>query len=408
MLKRAEQNALLCFAEIHRRKLYRELGYSSIHMYAIEALGFSKARASQFLRLSESLDELPVLRRSIVSGELSWTKAREVASVATPRSEKRWVEKAMRSSSRALETEVRRVREQSRAARGTDARQGSLLDSAGNSVAARRSASGSAEDSATGSTGTTPAAAAEPKSASLEAIEVEIMQVLSLRFRPEELARFEALMKKIRKTGRLRGESREVLVLTGLEALLDLEGREPAAATSDKPGERESKPADAVADEATGEAGSRGREAEFPRGNSASPYQVILYRCETCATTRVATSRGLKALSARAAEHLTCDARVMNAAGKSRATIPPGLRRRILARDGHRCRAKGCGGASFLEVHHVVPREAGGKNTAENLITLCSRCHRLVHERALGRDAIEMMIHCRKAPRADDTRSGGT
>ena len=219
MLKRAEQNALLCFAEIHRRKLYRELGYSSIHMYAIEALGFSKARASQFLRLSESLDELPVLRRSIVSGELSWTKAREVASVATPRSEKRWVEKAMRSSSRALETEVRRVREQSRAARGTDARQGSLLDSAGNSVAARRSASGSAEDSATGSTGTTPAAAAEPKSASLEAIEVEIMQVLSLRFRPEELARFEALMKKIRKTGRLRGESREVLVLTGLGSL---------------------------------------------------------------------------------------------------------------------------------------------------------------------------------------------
>ena len=38
-LGRAEKNALLWFADIWKRKLYRELGYSSIKVYASEALG---------------------------------------------------------------------------------------------------------------------------------------------------------------------------------------------------------------------------------------------------------------------------------------------------------------------------------------------------------------------------------
>ncbi|HET6202128.1 MAG TPA: HNH endonuclease signature motif containing protein, partial [Planctomycetota bacterium] len=35
------------------------------------------------------------------------------------------------------------------------------------------------------------------------------------------------------------------------------------------------------------------------------------------------------------------------------------------------------------EVHHVVPRAAGGSNEAGNLATLCSRHHGLVHEGSL-------------------------
>ena len=44
---------------------------------------------------------------------------------------------------------------------------------------------------------------------------------------------------------------------------------------------------------------------------------------------------------------------------------------------------KGCGQIRFLEVHHLVPRSEGGKNTMDNLVTLCSGCHRLLHERYL-------------------------
>ena len=55
-LGRAEKNAVLCFADIMKRRLYRDLGYSSIHHYAAEALGFSPSKTSQFILLAASLD----------------------------------------------------------------------------------------------------------------------------------------------------------------------------------------------------------------------------------------------------------------------------------------------------------------------------------------------------------------
>jgi hypothetical protein len=65
-------------------------------------------------------------------------------------------------------------------------------------------------------------------------------------------------------------------------------------------------------------------------------------------------------------------------------TIAPRLRREVLARDRHRCRAPGCGRTRFLEVHHVKPRRRGGTNDRANLITLCAACPRLWHERGGG------------------------
>ena len=65
------------------RKLYRELGHSSIRQYAAVELGFGKSKTAQFIRLSESLRTLPKLRRSVAKGELSWTKAREVGRTFT-------------------------------------------------------------------------------------------------------------------------------------------------------------------------------------------------------------------------------------------------------------------------------------------------------------------------------------
>ena len=115
-LQRAEKNAVLLFGEILRRKLYRDLGYSSIQVYAAEALGFSPSKTSQFVRLAGALEELPQLRRSVAAGELGWTKAREVAKVATPASEEQWIAEAERSSSRKLEQTVRATRKRARQA----------------------------------------------------------------------------------------------------------------------------------------------------------------------------------------------------------------------------------------------------------------------------------------------------
>ena len=53
----------------------------------------------------------------------------------------------------------------------------------------------------------------------------------------------------------------------------------------------------------------------------------------------------------------------------------------ILYRDGHKCRL--CGSKrkdSVLEVHHKVRLIDGGSDRPENLVTLCSTCHNLLHK----------------------------
>ncbi|MEN8008379.1 MAG: hypothetical protein ABFS42_15325, partial [Candidatus Krumholzibacteriota bacterium] len=77
-MEQARQCAVLWFAEVMRRRLYCELGYSSINQYAMKGLGFSKSRTGDFIRLARQLDGLPAVRDAMVSGELGYTKAREI------------------------------------------------------------------------------------------------------------------------------------------------------------------------------------------------------------------------------------------------------------------------------------------------------------------------------------------
>ena len=55
------------------------------------------------------------------------------------------------------------------------------------------------------------------------------------------------------------------------------------------------------------------------------------------------------------------------------------LRQQILRRDGWRCQS--CGSMSNLEVHHREFRSHSGEDSEENLITLCSVCHAIMHDR---------------------------
>lgn len=74
--------------------------------------------------------------------------------------------------------------------------------------------------------------------------------------------------------------------------------------------------------------------------------------------------------------------------GPSAPKTPPWLRRRVLARDAHRCRS--CRSRHRLMVHHIQFRSAHGATTVRNLVTLCVRCHGLVHDGLLvlvGTDA---------------------
>lgn len=61
------------------------------------------------------------------------------------------------------------------------------------------------------------------------------------------------------------------------------------------------------------------------------------------------------------------------------------IRRTILDRDGHRCRA--CNGrvtSRDADVHHLLPRAMGGSDEMANLITLCDGCHAARHPHLAG------------------------
>ena len=60
-----------------------------------------------------------------------------------------------------------------------------------------------------------------------------------------------------------------------------------------------------------------------------------------------------------------------------RAFPDPALRIAVLARDGWQCQR--CGSAGPLHVHHICRRSQGGPDRAENLLTLCWRCHDEIH-----------------------------
>jgi hypothetical protein len=110
VLEAAQQAALLWFHEVLARKLYLELGYASMELYAAEALGFSPNRTSQFLKLARDLDRLPPLKEAVAQGRLEWTKAQQVGRIASPRTAEKWVEAAEKSSRRELAQKVKAAR----------------------------------------------------------------------------------------------------------------------------------------------------------------------------------------------------------------------------------------------------------------------------------------------------------
>ena len=120
---------------------------------------------------------------------------------------------------------------------------------------------------------------------------------------------------------------------------------------------------------------SAGSEAAAPSRPAHSPYQIIIHRDEAKQTASVPVGRKQVPLDEATYERIACDARVLEPGKRNRASIPPAIRQQVLARDGHRCQAPGCGSGRFLEVHHIRPRKAGGSNKPDNMITLCAACH---------------------------------
>jgi hypothetical protein len=93
-------------------------------------------------------------------------------------------------------------------------------------------------------------------------------------------------------------------------------------------------------------------------------------------------------LAPETARRLACDASLVELTehdhtplklGRKRRTIPPALRRALQARD-HGCRYPGCDRNRLLDAHHIQHSTSGGHTNLDNLLLLCRRHHRLLHE----------------------------
>ncbi len=100
------------------------------------------------------------------------------------------------------------------------------------------------------------------------------------------------------------------------------------------------------------------------------------------------------------------DGEPLNVGRRTRA-IPPTIKRALNARD-RGCRFPGCNYTRFVEGHHVKHWARGGETKLNNLVTLCGRHHRLVHEGGFSVEAVDTGGFCFRDPRGEPIPDAGT
>jgi hypothetical protein len=129
-----------------------------------------------------------------------------------------------------------------------------------------------------------------------------------------------------------------------------------------------------------------------PRDEGRSSYQIALSVCERCQRGKQDGAGEATPVGPEVVEMASCDAQHLGPlkgvggrahmdARTARAAqdVPPSVRRLVLRRDHGRCVVPGCKHATWVDVHHLRPREDGGAHEADNLITVCGAHHRALH-----------------------------
>jgi hypothetical protein len=310
-------------------------GFGSFGEYVGHLFGYSPRFTHEKLRVAEALEQLPQLATALESGALNWSGLRELTRVATAETEAAWLEVARGKSARQLEALV-----------------------------------------AGASPGDAPGTARSPAAR---------RHVLRFEVTAETFASVREAFAQLRRTSderlgddaALLAMARAVLggptddgrasyqislsVCPGCGQGLQRAAGEPIA-VSPEVVEMARCDAQHLAP-AVGSANDNGTDAAKERGPALQQ-----------ATTRQRVERTGGAAGGKTNAHVGAAAR-----RRTTQSIPPALRRQVLARDHHVCRVPGCGNNLFLDLHHITPRAEGGANTAINLIALCGVHHRAVH-----------------------------
>src|SRR6187399_3785742 len=109
LVRLAEKRAGLDFEEgrwllrAFRSAVHVRLGYGSFNEYTERLFGYGPRLTQEKLRVAEALEELPETARELQSGHASFSAVRELTRVATPSTEKEWLEAAQGRTVREIE-----------------------------------------------------------------------------------------------------------------------------------------------------------------------------------------------------------------------------------------------------------------------------------------------------------------
>jgi len=304
--------------------------------------GIDLGAAREKVRVARALPGLPLISAAIACGSISYAKVRAITRVATPETEQRLLDVALAGTASHVERIVRAWRRTDRviAAREADARHTSRQLTTW--------------------------------------IDDDGMMVLRGRLAPE----IGAVLHRAREAAadRLRRESKEapetglVAEVTWGQRRADALGRLAEVALT--------------ADLDAAHAGDRYQvvlhvEAAAGAGAPASPDGAdvpgdgVLEVDDAAIRVSAETSRRLACDASVVAMHHDADRHVLDVGRKTR-TIPTAIRRALSARD-TRCQFPGCS-AKRCDAHHIDHWMDGGPTNFDNLVLLCRRHHRLVHE----------------------------
>ena len=126
-------------------------------------------------------------------------------------------------------------------------------------------------------------------------------------------------------------------------------------------------------------------ELDRPEAPTGERFRIVIEHCPRCGASCTPDAEVNETHVGQAC----CDAELLEMRegperGHLSRTIPPARRRAVLQRDRHRCRVPGCTNRLWLDLHHLTYRRNGGDNAEDNLLTMCSTHHQLLHDGLLG------------------------
>jgi hypothetical protein len=339
-LDAGEYRFLVLLEEFHREQAWQSLGIGSCAQWLNWRCGMSIGVAREKIRVARALPDLPRISKVFSEGRISYSKVRAMTRVATPKNESALLNVALHGTASHVEKQVqlyRRVKRIEALAKENERHQHRELT---------------------------------------WRIDDDGYFILKGRFTPEQGTVIKRALEKAQEA--LWAQDRPEPGVPATEG----EDKEPIAA-------RRADALERVADsylarqEKDRSGGDRylvnlHTDIETLKENGSGAEAQL----DDCCHVSAETSRRLACDAALVHWHESAAGEPLNVGRKTR-TIPPAIRRALQQRD-RGCRFPGCSCTRFVDAHHIRHWADGGETCMDNLVLLCRRHHRLVHEGGFG------------------------